>query len=383
MIDARGRDGHLYASTLHFRPISSLFSPPHQLPVNNRAILPSFCYILRRTSLSMGPSLRRSSRATQTAGKMQASSAASRSIKSQKSTKPRQTDVSEVEENSEVSPGDNQGDNGKPPKSEEVDRKGADDKLAARKLQAWSASATSSPYPDFKHPTPQECQVAHDVLTPLHQAEVDKEFEDPDTPETIPHVLDAMIVGLLSQATGWSNAKRAMASMRKIYGSVFAYDDIMAGGMDRLRDALQPGGLHVRKSGLIMGILEQVRKEHPDWNLDHLFEMDDQEAMQELIKYKGIGPKSASVVMTWCLKRKSFTVDTHVYRVAGLWGWRPKDATREKTQAHLDAVIPNELKFDLHFLFIAHGRTCPACKGGAKAGQKCTAREEMEQKLKE
>jgi hypothetical protein len=100
--------------------------------------------------------------------------------------------------------------------------------------------------------------------------------------------------------------------------------------------------------------------------------------MQELIKYKGIGPKSASVVMTWCLKRKSFTVDTHVYRVAGLWGWRPKDATREKTQAHLDAVIPNELKFDLHFLFIAHGRTCPACKGGAKAGQKCTAREEVE-----
>ncbi|KAH8081448.1 base excision DNA repair protein [Filobasidium floriforme] len=331
----------------------------------------------------MGPSLRRSGRATQTAAKSQASGSASRSIKSQKSTKPRRTEVSEVKENSEVSSGDNQGDNGKPPKSEEVDRKGDDDKLAARKLQAWSASATSSPYPNFKHPTPRECQVAHDVLTPMHQAEVDKEFADPDTPETIPHVLDAMIVGLLSQATGWSNAKRAMASMRKVYGSVFAYDDIIAGGMDKLRDALQPGGLHVRKSGLIMGILEQVRKEHPDWNLDHLFEMDDQEAMQELIKYKGIGPKSASVVMTWCLKRKSFTVDTHVYRVAGLWGWRPKDATREKTQAYLDAVIPNELKFDLHFLFIAHGRTCPACKGGAKAGQKCTAREEMEQKLQQ
>lgn len=331
----------------------------------------------------MGPSLRRSSRATQTAGKTQASSAASQSIKSQKSIKPRRTDMGEIKEDNEVLSVDDQDGDGKPRKSEEVDRKGADDKLAARKLQAWSASAISSPYPDFEHPTPRECQVAHDVLTPLHQAEVDKEFEDPDTPETIPHVLDAMIVGLLSQATGWSNAKRAMASMRKIYGSVFAYDDIMAGGMDKLRDALQPGGLHVRKSGLIMGILEQVRKEHPDWNLDHLFEMDDQEAMQELIKYKGIGPKSASVVMTWCLKRKSFTVDTHVYRVAGLWGWRPKDATREKTQAHLDAVIPNEVKFDLHFLFIAHGRTCPACKGGAKAGQKCTAREEMEQKLKE
>jgi endonuclease-3 len=331
----------------------------------------------------MGPSLRRSSRATRTAAKSQSGGSDSRSIKSQKSTKPRQTGVGEIKEDSEVPFVDDQDGEGKPPKSKEVDSKGDDDKLAARKLQAWSTSATSSPYPDFKHPTRQECQVAHDVLTPMHQAEVDKEFADPGTPETIPHILDAMIVGLLSQATGWSNAKRAMASMRKVYGWVFAYDDIMEGGVDKLRDALQPGGLHVRKSGLIMGILEQVRKEHPDWNLDHLFGMDDQEAMQELIKYKGIGPESASVVMTWCLKRKSFTVDTHVYRVAGLWGWRPKDATREKTQAHLDAVIPNELKFDLHFLFIAHGRTCPACKGGAKAGQKCTAREEMDQKLKE
>lgn len=255
--------------------------------------------------------------------------------------------------------------------------------MAARKVSAWTADSSGTPFPDFGHPNVDDCRIARQILSERHQSEVDKEFEDPDTPETIPHVLDAMIVGVLSQATGWSNAKRAMAGMREAYGSVFAYNDIVAGGMDKLRDALKPGGLHVRKSGLIMGILDQVKTEYPDWNMDRLFELEDEKAMQELIRYKGIGPKSASVVMTWCLKRKSFTVDTHVYRIAGLWGWRPESASREKTQAHLNAVIPDEYKFDLHFLLIQHGRVCPACRGGAKAGQKCEARDEMIERVKE
>lgn len=81
--------------------------------------------------------------------------------------------------------------------------------------------------------------------------------------------------------------------------------------------------------------------------------------MKELMSYKYIGPKSAFVVMGWCLKRNHFTVDTHVYRIFGLWGWRLKEATREKTQSHLDAVIPVELKFKLHFFLIQHDPLYP------------------------
>lgn len=50
------------------------------------------------------------------------------------------------------------------------------------------------------------------MLNHRHRAAVEVEFKDPNTPETIPHVLDAMMVAVLSQATSWSNAKRAMNS---------------------------------------------------------------------------------------------------------------------------------------------------------------------------
>lgn len=250
---------------------------------------------------------------------------------------------------------------------------GSDARLADRKWQAWSAHAASSPYPDFGHPTRGECEHAHRVLKKLHSQAVEEEFNDENTPETIPHVLDAVVVAILSQATSWSNAKRAMTSLKATYGSIFAYDEILAGGMEKLQGALRCGGLHVRKSNLIMSILKQVQERQKSWSLDHLFDATDEEAMKELMSYKGVGPKSAFVVMGWCLKRQNFVVDTHVYRIAGLWGWRPKIASREKTQAHLDAVIPNELKFDLHFLMIAHGRVCPACRGGSKGNAKCVA----------
>lgn len=186
-----------------------------------------------------------------------------------------------------------------------------------------------------------------------------------------------MIVAILCQATSWGNAKRAMNSMKDVYSSVFAYDAIMDGGIEKLQETIRCGGLHIRKSKIIMSVLEEVQLRYKKWDLDHIFDLSQEDAMKELMSYKYMGPKSAFVVLSWCLKKDVFTVDTHVYRIAGIWGWRPKKATREDTQAHLDAVVPTELKMKLHFLLIAHGRTCPRCRGGSKGDQRCEALEEI------
>ena len=251
------------------------------------------------------------------------------------------------------------------------------DRLASKKWSSWQPTAASSPFPDFSRPTTSECDTSYRVLHDLHHADVEKEFRDPDTPESIAHVLDAVVIAILSAATGWNNAKRAMASMRTVYGDVYAYDAIFTGGRLKLENALRPGGLHVRKSTLIYSMLEDVRSRYGKWDMDFLFDFSDEDAMKELLSYKGIGPKCAFVVMGWCLKRQPFTVDTHVYRIAGLWGWLPAAATREKAQAHLNVMVPRAMKLELHFLLIQHGRSCPACKGGSKGGKSCDVLKEL------
>ena len=98
----------------------------------------------------------------------------------------------------------------------------------------------------------------HDFLETKHGKAVDAEFSDPHTQEVILNVLDAMTVALLSAATSWINAERAIDSMTKEHGSVFAYNKIVAGGRSHLEDTIRCGGLHVRKSKLIFDRLQQV-----------------------------------------------------------------------------------------------------------------------------
>lgn len=105
-----------------------------------------------------------------------------------------------------------------------------------------------------------------------------------------------------------------------------------------------------------------------------MFDVGDQAAIEELISYKGVGPKTASCVLLLCLHRASFAVDTHIYRITELLGWRPQKASREETQAHLEVRVPGEDKYGLHMLMITHGRECHECRAGGKDLRKCELR---------
>ena len=39
----------------------------------------------------------------------------------------------------------------------------------------------------------------------------------------------------------------------------------------------------------------------------------------------------------------------------------PPPVTRNSTYSHLDVMIPDDLKYPLHYLFIKHGKFCPHC----------------------
>ncbi|KAF4949916.1 hypothetical protein FSARC_13337 [Fusarium sarcochroum] len=252
--------------------------------------------------------------------------------------------------------------------------------LSERKLASWSRHSASSPFPDFDHPSAKECQIAHHVLQDMHGDTVKANFAQGDEPVAdgqYTSVMDALVVAALSQATSWKNAKRAMNHMKQVYGSAFAYDAIVEGGVDKLRDALRPGGMQNRKSKILIGLLQDVKSRHGRWDLQFLFNASDEEVVKEVVSYWGLGPKCAHCLMSICLKRDRFAVDTHIYRLSGLWGWRPHDAGVEKVQAHLDHRIPIEIKFALHYEMIVHGRECRACASGIEQSLKCPVRKAL------
>jgi endonuclease-3 len=258
--------------------------------------------------------------------------------------------------------------------------------LKERKLKTYSTSSSTSPFPTFAHPTAQEAKTTHAILARLHGARARPKtvIANPDRAGCgdSPSVLDALVRTILSQNTSDGNSARAKRSMDAEYGGSDRWEDIVAGGQERLEGAIRCGGLSKIKSRVIFGVLESAKEKYGAYTLDSLFDVSNEEAVRELIALKGVGIKTAACVLMFCLQRDVFPVDTHVHRLTGILGWRPAKASRDETFFHLDSKIPEEDKYGLHILLIKHGKACAECKAGGKGkGKGCEMRQAIAKEI--
>ncbi|CAI6260694.1 unnamed protein product [Periconia digitata] len=284
------------------------------------------------------------------------------------------------------------------------------------KSNSYGLTPGQTPYPNWPHPTAEECEEVTRLLSTIHgEVKPPKEIPAPSLNVSgcgeVPSVLDALIRTRLSAATSGTNSSRAFAGLVQTFGIL--KDGIGKGSVDwnkvRLADtkevfeAIKSGGLADVKSKDIKKILQMVWEETQArrqellasessntnsaelqkadqgvLSLDHLHALSNDEAFTALTKYPGIGPKTASCVLLFCLQRPSFAVDTHVFRLCTWLGWVPPPGdpagllpgakgkftapNRNSTYAHCEVRIPDHLKYPLHQLFIKHGKTCPRCR---------------------
>ena len=89
----------------------------------------------------------------------------------------------------------------------------------------------------------------------------------------------------------------------------------------------------------------------------------------ELLKLKGVGRKTAAIVMVYGHKIDNFIpVDVHVHVIANRLGWvRSKDP--DETMDKLTAVIPKNYWYDLNRLFVSFGQNI--CKTISPWCSKC------------
>ncbi|MCX6165491.1 MAG: endonuclease III, partial [Ignavibacteriae bacterium] len=79
------------------------------------------------------------------------------------------------------------------------------------------------------------------------------------------------------------------------------------------------------------------------------------EVYSELIRFKGIGVKTASCVLVFSLGREVFPVDTHIHRVLNRLGI-VKTKSAEETFEKAKEIIPSKKKYFLHRAIIMFGR---------------------------
>jgi endonuclease-3 len=243
----------------------------------------------------------------------------------------------------------------------------------SKKLKLLSSYTVTSPFPNFASPTAAECTEVHDLLSAHHRTNPptrrpsQESSNSAQTCGNVPNVIESLIGTILSQNTSNQNSSGAKRSLDEKFGrNNFAA--IVEASRSDVVEAIKRGGLANKKAKTIQDVLKAIKEKHGDYSLQHLASKDltDDDVMAELVSYDGVGPKTASCVLLFCLGRDSFAVDTHVYRLSKLLGWVPQRADRVLAQAHLDLRVPDELKYGLHVLLIQHGRACSGCKKAAK-----------------
>lgn len=182
--------------------------------------------------------------------------------------------------------------------------------------------------------------------------------------------IDELVSTILSQNTNDLNRDRAFRALRSRFPTWEAVRDARTTSVVA---AIRVAGLANQKGPRIQQILRQITRERESLDLAFLKELPLEDARAWLMKFRGVGPKTAAIVLLFSLNRPAFPVDTHIYRVTGRMGLRPVRMSVGSAHAELEALFPPESYYTAHLNLIRLGREichprrpdCPRCPARA------------------
>lgn len=198
----------------------------------------------------------------------------------------------------------------------------------------------------------------------VHQKLLDF-YGNPTWRDPLPPV-DELVSTILSQNTNDTNRDRAFAALRRAFPT---WEQVRDGDTQEVIAAIRPAGLANQKGPRIQEVLREITAQRGALNLDFLAELTPAEGREWLLQFKGVGPKTAAIVLLFSLGKPAFPVDTHIYRVSGRIGLRPEGMSVEQAHEFLEGLLPPEAYYAAHLNLIRLGREicsarkadCPNC----------------------
>jgi endonuclease-3 len=175
-----------------------------------------------------------------------------------------------------------------------------------------------------------------------------------------------LIATILSQNTSDRNSHRAYRELRRRFPSWRLAAEAHSSA---LRASIRIGGMANQKAPRIQKVLKSLRDRYGRYSLERLREMPDQEVMDTLTGFDGVGKKTAACVLLFSLGRDVFPVDTHVHRICNRLGLVRHCPTPEKTFEAMRDLIPAGKGYSLHTNMIRFGRTI--CRSASPACEHC------------
>lgn len=116
--------------------------------------------------------------------------------------------------------------------------------------------------------------------------------------------------------------------------------------VETLSKAIYPVGFYKNKAEQIIELskvlVEKYNSKVPD-------------EIEELVKFKGVGRKTANLVLTKGFNKPAICVDVHVHRISNRLGY-VQTKTPEETEFKLREILPVKYWIDFNTLLVTHGQ---------------------------
>lgn len=139
--------------------------------------------------------------------------------------------------------------------------------------------------------------------------------------------------------------------------------EMMVVNEEKLAEAIYPVGFYKNKAGQIIELSKQIVEKYDGKVPD---------SIDELCKFRGVGRKTANLVMTLGFGVPAICVDVHVHRIFNRLGYI-KTKNPEETEFVLREKLPQEFWIPINTLLVTHGQN--VCKPIKPQCDKCPVAE--------
>ena len=127
-------------------------------------------------------------------------------------------------------------------------------------------------------------------------------------------------------------------------------EDFAKCDIKQLEKAIYPVGFYANKAKQIIQLSKEIVEKHNGKV---------PESIEELVKFNGVGRKTANLVVARGFNKPAICVDVHVHRIFNRMGY-VKTKTPEETEFALREKLPKKYWIDINTLIVTHGQN--VCK---------------------
>jgi endonuclease III len=149
-------------------------------------------------------------------------------------------------------------------------------------------------------------------------------------------------------------------AFRRLNEKVREPQDILDIPVDEIAQIIYPVGFYNQKAKQLHAIAQALIEE---------FDGKTPDTIEELLTLKGVGRKTANLVVTRGHNKPGICVDTHVHRISNRWGYI-KTKTPDQSEFALREKLPPQYWIEINDLMVAFGQNlcapispkCSQCK---------------------